>query len=309
MNDKETDGIYRLGVELQNRRVNAVIVGPDGSIRLKEERRYESDEETVPRIIEFVELIEAESGNTFDVFGLALPGLVDITGNKVVYSAQMPLHEKTDIAGQIRAATGKAVFLENDANVAAFGELTGGAATEAKDCFYVHAGRGIGGALILDRQVWHGVSGFAGEFGYVAINSEGLRLEDMVAEKGVVRRAKNRLNQDPASSLFEVGEENISLDDVIEAARKQDGLAELIIERTGMFLGTAIAGVINLLNIEKVIVGGELMSTGDLILDAIRKRARELSFEPAFLAVSIEAGELGEYAGSYGAAMLAQNRK
>ncbi|MDH3529254.1 MAG: ROK family protein, partial [Acidobacteriota bacterium] len=107
---------------------------------------------------------------------------------------------------------------------------------------------------------------------------------------------------------FEIGEENITFDDIIRAANKGDGLAELILERTGMFLGTAIASVINLLNIEKVVVGGALMKAGELVLNAIRERASVLTFEPAFTAVTIEKGLLGENACTVGAGLLALNR-
>ena len=297
-----------VGMELRSHSMMAVRVDAAGSILASSQSAFDPDVESVPQLIEFVGKVESETG-PFNEFGLAVPGLVDILGNKVVYSSQFPEQEKTDLAGQIASATEKRVYLENDANAAAFGELMAGAAHDAKDFFYVMTGTGIGGALVVDGKVWHGVSGYAGEFGFVAINSEGRRLEDMAAADGVVRRAKNRLHQDPASSLFEIGEENIKFNDIINAANKGDGLAELILERTGMFLGTALAGVINLLNIEKVIVGGELMNAGELVLDAIKNRASELAFEPAFSAVSIEAGSLKAKASSVGAALLVLNRQ
>ena len=255
------------------------------------------------RLLRFVEGVEKNCGD-FTEFGLAVPGLVNILANQVVDSSQLPDLEGADLADRILAATGKRVFLENDANAAAYGELRCGSGQSAKDFFYVLTGSGIGGALVLDRKVWHGVSGFAGEFGYIALNTEGRRLEELTASDGIVDRAKNRLHQDPTSSLFEINEEDIEFDDIVNAANVQDDLAELILERTGTFLGTAIAGVINLLNIEKVVIGGGLMRSSEVVIGAITTRASELSFEPAFEAVSIEPGALTDYPAAIGAALI-----
>ena len=78
-----------------------------------------------------------------------------------------------------------------------------------------------------------------------------------------------------------------------------------MIERTGRYIGVAIASVINLLNIEKIVVGGEIMQAEHLVLDAIVQRARELSFAPSFEKARIVGGQLGENAAAVGAALLA----
>lgn len=296
-----------LGIALKSSAVVAVRVNASGAIVTESSGAFDREKETLPQLVEFLSSAEADTGS-FESFGLAVPGLVDISANTVVYSSQIPEHERVDLAEQIFAATGKRAFLENDANAAAHGEMRVGAGRDAKDLFYVTVGAGVGGALILDRKLWHGASGFAGEFGYVAVDAEGLKLEDVASSASIVRRAKNRLHQDPASSLFEIGEEKITYRDIIDAAIEGDGLAELILERTGMFLGTAIAGVINLLSIEKIIVGGPLMRAGDLVLNSIKERAASISFEPCFEAAEIERAELGEKASSVGAALLGMNR-
>ncbi len=78
----------------------------------------------------------------------------------------------------------------------------------------------------------------------------------------------------------------------------------MMLERTGNYVGAAIAGVINLLNIEKIVIGGEIMEAGHLVLDAIIQRAKELSFAPSFKTVEIVKGELGENASAVGVALL-----
>ncbi|MDH3528930.1 MAG: ROK family protein, partial [Acidobacteriota bacterium] len=187
-----------VGLELRSNSLNAVRVDEDGKILADVETGFDPEVETVSQIIDFLGKVESQTGS-FDEFGFAVPGLVDINRNKVAFSSQFPHEETSDLTSQILSATGKRVYLENDANAAAYGEFVAGAAKNAKDFFYVLTGAGIGGSLVLDKKVWHGASGFAGEFGFVAVNSEGMRIEDLASADAIVRRAKNRLHQDPAS--------------------------------------------------------------------------------------------------------------
>ncbi len=81
----------------------------------------------------------------------------------------------------------------------------------------------------------------------------------------------------------------------------------MMLERTGTYIGTALAGVINLLNIEKIVIGGEIMQAGDFVLEAIIHRAKELSFMPSFRTTEIVAGKLGENASAIGVAFLSDS--
>ena len=97
----------------------------------------------------------------------------------------------------------------------------------------------------------------------------------------------------------------MTISDIVTAAIAEDDFAKLMLERTGNYVGTAVASVINLLNIERIIVGGEIMRAGTIVLDSITARARELSFSPSFASTVIAAGELGSNASAAGAALLA----
>jgi glucokinase len=194
--------------------------------------------------------------------------------------------------------------IENDANAAAFGEYKLGAGRNSHNIFYATLGEGVGGAFIFGGEIWRGASGFAGEFGYVPINSEGTRLEDVASASNILRRTRERFHQDSTSSLNDLDEDAIRLEDIIAAAQDDDDLAQMMLERTGVYVGTAVATVINLLNIEKIVVGGEIMSAKDLVLNSISERARELSFKPSFDSTAIVAGQLGKDAAAIGAALV-----
>jgi len=240
----------------------------------------------------------------FEKLGITVPGLIDRETMRVAFSTYFPEHEKLDLVNELEKLTNCRTFIENDANAAAFGEYNLGAGRGSRDMFFVTLGKGVGGALIFDGKIWRGASGFAGEFGSVAINSDGMKLEDAASAANIVRRTRMRFHQDHTSSLGSIGEDEIGLSDVIKAAKSGDDFAQMMLQRTGNYVGTAIAGVINLLNVEKIVIGGAIMHAEALVLDSIINRARELSFEPSFNSTQILSGELGENASAIGVALL-----
>ncbi len=131
--------------------------------------------------------------------------------------------------------------------------------------FYVTIGSGIGGALIIDGKLWLGTSGFAGEFGHITIDPEGNEctcgnigcLETYASAPNIVRRTHERLFRDGTSSLSRLAlNRDFTASDIAREAMNGDDFALLMIERTGRYIGTAVAAVINLLNPERIVLGG-----------------------------------------------------
>lgn len=296
----------QIGVEVSNSMMKAVLIDDNGNLLDAAAAVLEKGEELAPQIVKFISSLKTKLGD-FNRIGITVPGLVDRKTKRVTFSSQIPEHENIDFLGELEKVTKLDIYVENDANAAAYGEYLFGAGRGSKNIFYVTLGAGIGGAFILDGKLWRGASGFAGEFGYIAINSDGMRLEEVASSANIIRRTKTRFHQDTTSSLNEIGEESITIEDVIREANNGDDFARLMLERTGTFVGTAIAGVINLLNIEKIIIGGDIMQVDDLVLDAVKARAKELSFAPNFDSTEILKGELENRAAAIGAAMLAKN--
>lgn len=293
-----------IGIEASVASFRAVCLDNAGSLVGCETVAFAPADGTMPQLTGFISALKEKYGS-FDRVGVALPGLIRRETGRVAYSAHIPEHSDIDLADELAKRSGVKAVVENDANAAAYGEFRLGAGQGSSNLFYATLGIGVGGALILDNKIWHGVSGFAGEFGYVAINSDGMRLEDVASAANIVRRTRTRFNRDSTSSLNRLAEEQISIRTIVEAAEKGDDFASLMLERTGSYVGTAIATVINLLNIEKVVIGGEIMHAGHLVLDAVIRRARELSFGPSFERAEIVEGKLGENAAAIGAALIA----
>lgn len=297
-----TNAQQQLGVEVAKNALRAVVINDGSEIAASRSAECNGDG-TVPALLKLINGLRSEFGE-FSTLGIAVPGLVERTTGRVAFSAHIPEHSAVDLAKEISSATGLVALIENDANAAAYGEFKLGAGRDCRNMFYTTLGDGVGGAFILNGEVWRGSSGFAGEFGYVPIDSEGTKLEEVASSANIIRRTRNRFHQDSTSSLNKLDEQAITLDDIIRAAEAEDDFAQMMLSRTGTFVGTAIASVINLLNIERIVVGGEIMRAKHLVLDAIIASARDMAFEPAFNSTAIVEGELGSDAAAVGAAFL-----
>lgn len=305
MSEMQDLGRGCVGVEVTNTMLTAVLVEAGGDIIATERAAVDPRIASSEQIIAFINGL-AGKFPTFSSVGVAIPGLIAAGGHTVTYSARIPEHSGLDLTQIVTAATGKPAIVENDANAACYGEFHLGAGRGARDMFFATLGMGVGGSIMLGGRIWRGATGFAGEFGYIPINSEGVRLEEVASSANIIRRARSRIHQDSTSSLVEIDESQLTISDIVSAAEADDDFAKLMIERTGHYVGTGVASVINLLNIERIVIGGEIIGGQHIILQSIIERARELSFAPSFASTVIVASELGPNAAAAGAALLSR---
>ncbi len=309
-----TANFIGVGISISNMR--AALVGADGQVISRREALLER--ERIPsQIAAAVMELRDEASEEISAIGVGVPGLVDPNTQRVFVSADLPSVARGNLHAELVQATGIAhVTLENDANAGAYGEYKVGAGTGSKDMFYVTIGAGIGGAIILGGKLWHGASGFAGEFGHITINTDGVEcvcgntgcLETVASAPNIVRRTHERLYRDGTSSLSRLAlNREFTAADIAREAKNGDDFALMMIERTGRYIGAAIANVINLLNIERIVMGGGVMEAGELILDPIIREAGRRSFQPCFEATQIVIAGLGTDGVPIGAAMLARD--
>ena len=309
-----TPGPHFIGIEICGSKLLGATVSNDGTITQRQEVIIQPDK-LVAQVADLVKTLKG-SDNGVSAVGIAIPGLVNRQSDRVVSSSYISPAVRENFHDEVMAATGLRIELENDANAAAYGEYKVGAGRKSRDMFYITIGQGIGGAIIMDGRLWTGSSGFAGEVGHITIDTEGAEcmcgntgcLETVASEPNIVRRANERLNRDSTSSLSRLAmNKDFSADDMTREAMDGDDFAAMMIVRTGKYIGTGVASVINLLNIEKVVLGGGVMKAGDLILNPIINEAKRRAFQPCFEATQIVAAELGDDAATIGAAMLARD--
>lgn len=304
-----------IGVELSAANMRAALVGGDGQVAQRREVAL-AGEDVAAQAARIVNELRDVAPASVAALGVGVPGLVNPETGRVAISSDMPGLVRGDLRAELERATGLPVTLDNDANAGAMGEYTAGAGRGSRNMFYVTIGKGIGGALILDGRLWRGVSGFAGEFGHITIDPEGIEcscgntgcLETMASAPNIVRRTHERLYRDGTSSLSRLAmNKEFTAADIAHEARAGDDFALLMIERTGRSIGTAVAAVINLLNIEMVVLGGGVMDAGELILKPILRETGRRAFQPCFEATQIVAATLGPDTVPVGAAILARD--
>lgn len=294
-----------VGVEVTTSAFKSVCLDVGGNLINSYSAPMVRGDDTAPQMVSFIRELLVKYGD-FERIGITIPGLISRDSRRVAFSASFPEHQDVDLVAELEKITKLKILIENDANAAAYGEYLLGAGRGSRSMFYVTLGKGVGGAFIFDNKIWHGANGFAGEFGYLSIDEEGTRLEDVASGTNIVRRTRSRFHQDNTSSLGKLPESEITVADVVREAREGDDFAHLMLERTGRYVGMAVAGVINLLNVEKIVVGGEVMQAEDVVLQAIIEKARQLSFKPSFESTRIVTGELGTMATAAGAALLSR---
>ncbi|NDV94350.1 ROK family protein [Dysgonomonas sp. 521] len=176
------------------------------------------------------------------------------------------------------------VALTNDANAAAIGEMTYGAARGMKDFIVITLGTGVGSGIVVNGQLVYGHDGFAGELGHTTIIREGRLcgcgkkgcLETYSSATGVARTAREFLEtRKDASLLRELESSEITSKDVYDAAEKGDDLAKEIFQFTGQMLGEAFADFVAFSSPEAIILFGGLTKSGKFIFDPIRKHMEE----------------------------------
>lgn len=301
------------GIEVALTTLRGVALSSSGKILKRQESTYQPD-----NLISAVAELTRELGEAGEIssVGLAIPGLVNRETDQVLFSTGLPFTAQQHIHAELMQATGLRFELENDANSAAYGEYKAGAGRDARDIFYIGIGDAIGGAIILDGKLWTGASGCAGEIGHITINTEGNEcvcgntgcLETVASGPNIVRRALERLNRDSTSSLSKLGlRDDFTAEDIAREANNGDDFAAMMLERTGRSIGIAVASMINLLSIERVIVGGAIMEAGEFLLDPIIEEAKKRSFQPCFESTKIVAAELGVDGVPIGAALLARD--
>src|SRR2546423_7514106 len=303
---------HYVGVELCASTARATLVSASGDVVARREAAF-APEDLAAQVARLVaELRDASPARVAGV-GIGLPGLVNPQTGRVVISSDFPTVVRGDLRAELSETIALPVTLDNDANAGAMGEYTAGAGRGSRNMFYVTIGTGIGGAIIIDGKLWRGASGFAGEFGHITIDPEGVEctcgnvgcLETVASAPNIVRRTRERLLRDSTSSLSRLGLNKDFTDaDIAHAARDGDDFAALMIERTGRYIGTAIAAVINLLNPERIVLGGGVMDAGELILDPVIREAGRRSFQPNFESTQIVVATLGPDAAPIGAAQI-----
>ncbi|MDA8145482.1 MAG: ROK family protein [Thermaerobacter sp.] len=305
---------YLLGVDLGGTKIEVGVVSREGVLgqRLRVPTpRGQGTAAVVDRIRaamgEVLRRAEVAWG-ALDGVGVGAPGPLDRQAGVILEAPNLPELNGFPLAAAL-AEGGVPLYLENDANAAALGEYRFGAGRGSADLVYVTVSTGIGGGIILGGRLYRGVSGTAGEVGHTVVEVEGPPcacgsrgcLETLASGTAIARQAAAALAAGRESVL---AAEGLDAAAVYRAAGAGDVLAREITERAGYYLGVGISNLINLLNPERVILGGGVVQAGRDLFDPVERAVRERALKVPAAACRILPAGLGQDAGVLGAAAV-----
>ena len=236
--------------------------------------------------------------------GMGLSGPVDHEADLVHRSTILPSWGDIRPGAEMAERLSVPVYIENDANLGALAEMSMGAALGRRHVIYLMIAAGIGAGVILDGKVVHGAGGTAGELGHVLADDNGPIcrcgnrgcLETLVAGPAIVDMLRPTYGAD------------LTLDEVLAHAAAGEPGATRAIEDAGRAVGRALAGLVNVLNPEMIVVGGELAGAGETLLAPVRVAIERHAIRPAAADVDVVASALGDRAEVLGALILAAQR-
>ncbi len=241
--------------------------------------------------------------------GVAVPCPVDPANPNRLSSVVLPeWHENLGLE-PLAARYDVPLLIDNDANLGALAEYWWGIGGETDNLAYIKVATGVGSGHIINGEIYRGSTGVAGEIGHVAIDPQGKQcicglrgcLVTLVGARGLEARARELSAEIPESSL---AGRDVLVQEIEEAALAGDSLALKVIREAADNLGTAVAGLLNLMNPETVVFGGDLCRLGEVLLKPLRERIQARTLVSSVAAAEIRASKLGPQSVAIGAATL-----
>lgn len=322
----EFDSYYFLGIDMRNFALNIALSDFSGNI-VKMERhsdfRFENSYETLDGLCEkvtsFIGSLEESQRAGLVGANLNIPGRVDSRSG--TSSTMFHFEDMGDcpLAEHLSSRFGVKTFIENDTKAMAFGEYMTSMNKEYKDVLFVNISWGLGLGIILDGKLYYGKNGFSGEFGHINMYNNNVLchcgkkgcIETEVSVRAIHRKLMERIRNGESSILSPMVEQrkDVTSKDILEAAANEDPLCIELINRTGVELGRHLAGLINLLNPEAIILGGTLSQAKSYdFLQPVEWAIRKYSLRLMSQNVRVTTSTLGNKAGVVGACLLARRR-
>jgi glucokinase len=263
-------------------------------------------------ILQSIEKMLLQTGAELKAIGMGCPGTVDIERGLVLSPSNLPGWNKFPIVELVEKRFNVVTVLDNDANAAALGEYFYGAGCGFKEMLYVTISTGIGGALISDGILHHGVGASAGEVGHMIVVPDGFPcrcgafgcLETIGSGLNIARRMKEKLAaQNGSNSDFD---SEITAAMVVESVKNGDETAIEVWDETCRYLAIGIGNAITLTAPEVVVIGGGVSAADELLLEPLRREIKRNVKMPPIEKIKIVKASLGGESGICGALMLAR---
>jgi glucokinase-like ROK family protein len=293
------DSRHLIGIDLASGEFRGAVVNLRGEIRHRVNLplRDRDGDAALELVYELVDSLVAATDSPLLGIGIGTPGLMDAE-NGVVRRAVNLDWQNLPLRGLLQERYGLPVYVANDSQVAALAEYTFGEGNGAGNLVVVKVEHGIGAGIVLGGRLFYGDTFGAGEIGHVTVVEDGERcrcgnfgcLETVASARAILRRAQIIAQSDPHSSLhrFTANLEEITINAVCQALEAGDEAVRQMVQTVGRYMGIAVANLIGVLSVRRMLIAGSLVCFGDVLLDVIKQEMVERS-----LAVVASETEIG----------------
>jgi glucokinase len=309
---------YAIGVDIGGTNIKLGIISDAGKIVKKgmvETRAEGGPEVVVSQIKKGITELLLKNDKKIAGVGIGCAGTVNQEKGIVENPPNLPKWDKVPLGRLIKRAFGYDVFLDNDANAAAIGEMHFGTGKSLKSFIMVTLGTGIGGGIIVNKKIYHGDFGAAGEIGHTVIDYNGPKcncgsfgcIEAYVGNHYLVKRIQKDIQNVQDTKIWDLINhdiEKLSPRVIDEAAQAGDEYARSIIVQLGEYLGYAFASLANILERSEFIVGGGVAGFGKPLFDAAQKKAAERALKSIGKRIKVRPAKLKNDAGIQGSSAL-----
>jgi glucokinase len=309
-----TDPGPAIGIDVGGTKIAALLVDRAGRVLARDHRPTPADDQ-LATLETMVEAARAVADHDVVGVGIAAAGMVDLDG--IMRFAPNLAWRDAPLATFVGGALDLPAVADNDVNAAAWGEYRFGAGRGSRHLLMVSAGTGIGGGIVWNGRLYRGANGFAAEIGHIVVEPGGPLCncgnegcwEQVASGRAITRKGRRAVQRHLDSTLWELagGEPDaVTGEMVTEAAHRGDAVSRDIFVEVGHRLGVGIAGLVNTLDPDVVVVGGGASEAGDLLLEPVRDAYRGSVEAPDRRPdVPILQAALGADSGAIGAASLA----
>jgi glucokinase len=309
---------FALGVDLGGTNIKFGIVSQSGKIVKQTSIKTYADKGpdfVISQMKKGIKELQSKNKNKIAGIGIGVPGVVTVEKGVVENPPNIPGWGKIKLGEIISKEFNIDVHVENDANAAAVGEMIFGNGKNLHSFIMVTLGTGVGGGIIMNRKLFRGEFGAAGEVGHVTIEYSGKRckcgsygcVETYIGNSYLVNRVRKSLPKHPDSLIWKIIKndlEQLSPLVIQQAMEKGDEYAVSVVNDMGLYLGSALASVSNLLDISTFIIGGGVAGFGKPLFNAAGKTIKARVLTPLRKRVKVLPAKLKNNAGIKGASAL-----
>lgn len=308
-----------VGIDLGGTNIAAGLVNDEGKIIAKKSiptGAQRSAQEIIADMAKVAIDVVTENGYSVDDIvsvGIGSPGAIDKSKGELVYANNLPFYH-TPMRDEMQKYINKPIYIENDANCAAWAEAMAGGTKGIQNSVAVTLGTGVGGGIVINGRLYSGFNFIGGELGHKVIVLDGEPCscgrkgcwEAYASATALIRQTKEAAEADKNSKMWDYYKKDgkFSGRTAFAAARDGDKAAQTVVDNYVKYVGTGLADIVNVFQPEVIVVGGGVANEGDALMNPIREYVNGQTYAKDVKDCRIERAYLGNDAGIIGAALL-----